>query len=314
MFIYAKNRGVLKTLFSISIFLIFIAVLMAWGKFSGNFVIHEGIAEPDLFVDRIETTQQAYSTQPAVNLPIGYTYANTLVQLVKTLLYKPGGYLSNDIKLSSKRLENLKAWEFGVIIILRDGTTALRNHFSSESEQSHDPDLALAEPYFYFQYNSWTLPSTEAEFKKGIEAIHRYIARLEVDNNSSPRSHFYAGSDELSQYIRIVVKRLNGLQTILTTNTEQIPDRKQVSAEQSKKYFEARGASWALIHIFTAIKFDFSDTLTNHQAIYLIDKVIVELKNGLTESSGEEICRQCMANHLLQAKQYLIKVQTLLEI
>ena len=312
MFIYAKNRGVLKTLFSISIFLIFIAVLMAWGKFSGNFVIHEGIAEPDLFVDRIETIQQAYSTQPAVNLPIGYTYANTLVQLVKTLLYKPGGYLSNDIKLSSKRLENLKAWEFGVIIILRDGTTALRNHFSSESEQSHDPDLALAEPYFYFPYDSWALPSTESEYKKGIEAMYRYMVRLE-NNNDYPRNYFYTGSDQLSQYLQTVVERLNGLQTILTINTEQTTDKNQISAEQSNIYFEARGVSWGLIHIFTAIKYDFSETLTMHKAIYLIENIIKELKKGLVESSGEEICIQCLANHLLKAKQDLIKVQAMLE-
>lgn len=310
---FSKNHGAIKVLFAISIFLLCIAVLMAWGNISGTIGLREGFSEPDLFDHKIDEVQQTYSTQPTINLPVGFLYANTLTQLAKTLLYKPGGYLSNDIAPHSKKLNNLKNWEYGVLVLLRDGTSVLRNHFAYISGQSEDPDLALVEPYFYFPYDRWALPSTEAEYKKGIKAMNRYMARLERGKDRHPRSRFRDGADELSQYIQVVVLRVSGLQTRLNTNSSKKDYKRPVSVDPYKMYYEARGATWSLIHIFTAIKYDFSDILTNRRAIGLIDKVILELKNGLTESNGEEICIPCLTDHLKLAKHDLITVHSLLK-
>ena len=63
-------------------------------------------------------------------LPTGYVYSNTLSVLADTILEKNGGYLSNDIAPPSVFLDNMPSWEFGALVMIRDGATALRNQFA----------------------------------------------------------------------------------------------------------------------------------------------------------------------------------------
>ena len=95
--------------------------------------------------------------------PDGYVFGNTLVHIAEVLLYKPGGYLTNDVGVPGVLLDNIPAWEYGVLIMLRDGASALRNHLArAQSQSAEDPDLARAEPYFYYERKSWALRYTEA--------------------------------------------------------------------------------------------------------------------------------------------------------
>ena len=83
-------------------------------------------------------------------MPIGYTYTNTLAHIAEVLLHKSGGYITNDVAPPGVFLDNISNWEYGALVMLRDATTALRNHFARDQSQSaEDPDLAIAEPYFY---------------------------------------------------------------------------------------------------------------------------------------------------------------------
>nr|WP_275575325.1 DUF2333 family protein [Methylocucumis oryzae] len=164
-----KSRGILWG-FGVftSVVMVVLVVLGAWwGSEPGQFNI---IDEAEKYAKETHETEQ---------LPVGYVYTNTLAHIAEVLLHKPGGYITNDVGPPGVLLDNVPNWEFGALVMLRDATSALRNHFSRDQSQSQeDPDLATAEPYFYFENDSWALPSTEAEYQKGIEGLHKYMERF----------------------------------------------------------------------------------------------------------------------------------------
>jgi len=88
-----------------------------------------------------------------------------------------------------------------------------------QSQSAEDPDLAIAEPYFYYEHNSWALPSTEAEYQKGIDALHKYMSRLQKYGGPVKKAQFYSRADNLWQYTEVVIKRLGGLSTRLSANS-----------------------------------------------------------------------------------------------
>lgn len=233
-------------------------------------------------------------------MPIGYVYANTLAHIADVILFKPGGYLTNDVAPPGLFCDNIQNWEYGALVMLRDATTALRNHFARDQSQSaEDPDLAMAEPYFYYEHNSWALPSTEAEYVKGIEALHKYMIRLQNPSSTSRPAQFHSRADNLWQYTEVVIKRLGGLSTRLAASTDKfsgathgdpsnpvdinMPTIGQTPwMEIDDVFYEARGACWALLHILRAIKHDFSDILLDKRAMNTLDNMIQALENALT--------------------------------
>jgi len=81
-----------------------------------------------------------------------------------TPLHKRGGYMNNDVVPPWSLLDNMPAWETGVVIQACDMARTLRNGFSrSQTQSPEDPDLAIADPQFSFDYSAWLLPSTERE-------------------------------------------------------------------------------------------------------------------------------------------------------
>ena len=233
-------------------------------------------------------------------MPIGYVYANTLAHIADVILFKPGGYLTNDVAPPGLFCDNIQNWEYGALVMLRDATTALRNHFARDQSQSaEDPDLAMAEPYFYYEHNSWALPSTEAEYVKGVEALHNYMTRLQNPTSTSRPAQFHSRADNLWQYTEVVIKRLGGLNTRLAASTDRfsgathgdpsnavdinMPTIGQTPwMEIDDVFYEARGACWALLHILRAIKHDFSDILLDKRAMNTLDNMIQALENALT--------------------------------
>lgn len=227
-------------------------------------------------------------------LPTGYVYTYTLAHIAETLLYKPGGYLTNDVAPPGVLLDNIPSWEYGALIMLRDATSALRNHLArSQSQSAEDPDLARAEPYFYYERNSWALPSTEVEYEKGIAALHQYMNRLKDPRSAKP-GHFYSRADNLWQYVEVIIKRLGGLSTrlgastdrynaqFLTADKKAAPVKRTTWLEIDNVFWEARGASWALLHILKAIKYDFRAILLDKRAMETVNIMIHEMENALS--------------------------------
>lgn len=294
----ARSSGILWFfgIFTTMIVMVFVGLGAWWG------------AEPDTFNVQDEALIRMENKDPEfTSLPIGYVYTNTLAHIAEVLMQKPGGYISNDVAPPGLFLDNIRSWEYGALVMLRDGTTALRNHFARDQSQSlEDKDLSLAEPYFYYEPNSWALPSTESEYDKGVKYLHIYMHRLQNPKPSQRRAQFYSRADNLWTYLEVVIKRLGSLSTRLTASTDRFAGAAGLlydpsgqvapsNVEERTKgvgitpwllidniFYEARGESWALLHILQAIKIDFGDIILDKRAMNTLDNMIHALDNALT--------------------------------
>ena len=228
----------------------------------------------------------------------GYVSTATLITLVSSVLDKPGGYLSNDIMPPSIWMDNVPNWEFGVLVQIRDFARALRNDISrSQSQSLEDNDLAIAEPQFNFNSESWIFPSTESEYRTGNEALESYLIRLSSQEQKD--AQFYARADNLAAWLAIVEKRLGSLSQRLSASVGQIrintdlagdPAAQQSTpspAEMVTKtpwsqiddvFYETRGSAWALIHLLKAAEHDFADVLKDKNSLLSLRQIIRELE------------------------------------
>jgi hypothetical protein len=250
---------------------------------------------PDRFDPLASAREMAKTNQQ--QLVTGYTSTATEITLAQTLLDKPGGYLSNDVMPPSVWMDNIPNWEFGVLVQVRDFARALRNDISrSQSQSLEDPDLAEAEPQFNFNSESWLFPPTEREYRAGIKALQSYQARLSSSGNQE--AQFYARADNLAAWLAIVEKRLGSLSQRLSASVGQIrvntdlagePDAQQSTPtanevvtktpwlEIDDVFFEARGTTYALIHLLKAVEHDFGDILRKKNALVSLRQIIREL-------------------------------------
>lgn len=213
-----------------------------------------------------------------------------LIHNMNYLLTKPGGYLSNDVTPPGVLLDNMPNWEFGVVVASRDLATALRNQFSrAQSQSPEDKDLGIAEPYFYFETESWILPATESQYQKGVDLFRRYLKRLQQG-----QANFYSRADNLTQYIDILAKRLGSYTQRLSASSKLheeapvtirgepsiafTPLERTPWLEVDDHFYEARGYCWALLHIMRAIEQDFHEILRLKAADAQIHQIIRELE------------------------------------
>jgi hypothetical protein len=201
--------------------------------------------------------------------------------VAKTILDKPGGYLTNDLMPPGLWLDNIPSWEFGVLVQVRDLSRALRKDFSrSQSQSTEDIDLSIAEPQFHFDSNSWALPATENEYQRGIDKLENYLLRL--SDQQEGQAQFFARADNLSQWLKDVETRLGSLSQRLSAsvgqkrlNTDLAGDKEASQSTENQSefevktpwteidnvFYESRGTAWALIHILKAMEIEFVDIL-----------------------------------------------------
>lgn len=275
---------------------------------------------------------------------IGYPTTDTLVRVAQTMLDKQGGYLSNDIMPPSVFLDNIPNWELGVLQQVRDLARVIRNDYSrSQSQSREDPDVAAAEPRFFFDNDSWILPRTESEYRQAIAGFERYRDRLA--GTGEPEAHFFSRADNLREWLAQVEKRLGSLSrrlgdSVVTTviNTDlagdraaeansPLPDSVAVSTswfEIDDIFFEARGTSWALVHFFRAVEFDFAQVLADKNAGASVRQIIRELEASLQPLSSPIIMNGggfglfanhslVMANYMARANAAVINLRELLD-
>lgn len=267
---------------------------------------------------------------------VGETTTRTLVQVSNTLLEKPGGYLSNDILPHRLWLDNMPNWEYGVLVQVRDMVRVMRRDMSrSQSQSQEDVDLQRAEPQFNFDNASWAMPSTEAEYRRGIKALESYLARLSENEN---RAAFYARADNLNYWLGDVQKRLGSLSLRLSqsvgrdqldvdaseaTSMTQAMQVKTPWMEIDDVFYEARGACWALIHLMSAAEQDFADVLQKKNAAVSFSQVIRELESTqetvwspmILNGSGFGMLANhslVMANYISRANAALLDLRQLL--
>lgn len=298
--------------------------------------------EPDGFDVRVSALQRAGGD--GESLVIGYTFSSTLMQIGETLLDKRGGYLSNDVMPPGVLMDNIPNWEFGALVMLRDASAALRNHISrSQSQSVEDPDLARAEPQFNFQNDSWILPATESEYEDGLDALARFLKRL--SDPARKNAQFFARADNLRQYLEIIEKRLGSLSQRLSAsvgqvriNTDLAGDTAARQATETPKsvvvrtpwlllddvFYEARGTTWALLHILKAVEHDFNDILRKKNALISLRQIIRELDATQQSTLSPVILNGggfgvfanyslTMANYVARANAAVIDLRSLLE-
>lgn len=231
-------------------------------------------------------------------LVVGYTTTHTLHKLVDTLLTKPGGYLSNDVTPPSWWLDNMPNWEYGVLVQVRDLARSMRRDMSrSQSQSAEDVDLSRAEPLFHFDNSSWILPASEREYRRGADLVESYLMRLSDPNDT--QAQFYARADNLRNWLSDAETRLGSLSQRLSASVGEqrvnIDLASDPSARQSTPtavdrytktpffevddiFYEARGSTWALLHIMKAIEHDFGAVLDNRNARPSVQQIIRELE------------------------------------
>jgi len=275
---------------------------------------------------------------------VGYSSTDTLIRVAEALLDKPGGYLSNDRTPPSVFLDNIPNWEFGVLQQVRDLARVVRNDYSrSQSQSKEDPDIAAAEPRFFFDNNSWLLPRTEAEYRDAIRGFQSYRDRLASAGGS--KAQFFARADNLREWLAQVEKRLGSLtrrlgDSVATTRinedlagdaaaeaTSQQTDTVDVRTswfEVDDVFFEARGTAWALVHFFRAAEFDFAQVLADKNAKASVRQIIRELEASLQPLRSPVILNGggygffanhslVMANYLARANAAVINLRELLD-
>ena len=247
--------------------------------------------EPDLFDVEAINSQQA---QPV----IGAATTSTLIHVIDVMLEKPGGYLANDVTPPGLWLDNLPSWEFGALVQVRDLSKAMRESFSrSQSQSTEDRDLALAEPRFNVDHQSWAVPWPEREYADGRDYLQNYLLRLSDEQDYD--AQFYARADNLRYWLGTVETRLGSLSQRLSASVGQrrintdlagAADARQSTASPRELvvktdwllidnvFYEARGTSWALLHFLQAIEIDFADVLKKKNARTSVQQIVRELE------------------------------------
>jgi len=286
-------------------------------------------SEPDSF----DVNQRAKATAEANDeqMVVGYVTTNTLVEVASTLLNKTGGFISNDVMPPGAMLDNIANWEFGVLVQVRDLSRALRKDFSrSQSQSKEDADLAVAEPQFNFDNDSWIFPASESEYEAGIAALQRYQHRL--TDVAAGDAQFYARADNLRNWFADIETRLGSLSQRLSASVESkrlntdlagdsqasqsTPVENEVMvktpwSEIDDVFYEARGTSWALIHFLRAVEKDFSNTLQKKNALVSLRQIIRELEGTQTSLGSPMIMNGSgfglFANHSLVMASYMAR-------
>ena len=275
---------------------------------------------------------------------VGYATTDTLIRVAETMLDKPGGYLQNDRFPPGVFLDNTPNWEVGVLQQVRDLARVIRNDYSrSQSQSIEDEDIRDAEQAFFIDSNSWILPASESEYRDAIKGFKVYRDRL--GDNSDDGAQFFARADNLREWLAQVEKRLGSLTGRLgdSVATNRInenlagdsaaeasnpqPDKIEVRTswfEVDDVFFEARGASWALLHFFRAVELDFAAVLEDKNARASVRQIIRELEASLQPLGSPMILNGSgyglfanhslvMANYLARANSAVINLRELLD-
>lgn len=297
--------------------------------------------EPDTVDIRRHTQQVAEQQQE--DIVVGYTMTTALIMVSETLLDKSGGYLSNDVMPPGVMLDNMPSWEFGALEMIRDLSLSMRRDFSrSQSQSTEHPQLIIAQPKLNFDHRRWILPSTESQYRDAIEALELY--RTQLTQRQQQQAQFYARADNLTDWLGLVEKRLGSLSQKLSASVGQQrlnsdlagdPNALQSTPNQLQPYvktswwkidnnfYEARGATWALLHFLKAAEIEFQSVLENKNATVSLQQIIRELEASqqtlwspvILNGGGFGMMANhslVMANYISRANAALIDLQALL--
>lgn len=276
----------------------------------------------------------------------GVVTTATLIESMRVLLDKRGGYLSNDHLPPGAWMDNIPSWEFGSLTASRDLARALRNDFSrSQTQSTEDPGLAEADPLLSSPNDRWLFPSSESQYRKGMKDLQGYLDRLD-GSDSSNAAYFYARADNLADYLQVVSARLGSLsqrlsasvgqpqliqpssnESVATDTAGTVKAERQVKTPWTKiddNFYEARGYTWTLLEQLKAIQHDFAPILRSKHADVSLQQVIRELEESQKPLSSPIVLNGrpfgffgnhslVMANYVSRANAAIIDLRELLK-
>lgn len=298
------------------------------------FLVFYWSSEPDIFDVR---------SNPVGEPVIGTTVTKTLIKVGTTLLDKPGGYLSNDVLPPSLFMDDMPSWEFGVLEMVRDLSLSMRKDLSrSQSQSVENPSLIRAQTKFAIDHRSWLIPSAESQYRDALEALDDYLKDLQ--DPTQGQAQLYARADNLRDWLKVVEKRLGSLSQRLSASVGQERINTDLAGDSAARqstptsshqfiktswwqldnnFYEARGASWALLHFLKAVEVDFADVLEKKNARISMQQIIRELEATqqtvwspmILNGSGFGLLANhslVMANYISRANAALIDLSELL--
>ncbi len=209
-----------------------------------------------------------------------YTVSSS-IKLTDILLNKTGGYLSNDITPPSIFLDNIPAWELGVVEVQRAFLKVLRDDLSrSQSQSSENENVVNANTSYNNDHAKWMLPNSEDKYAEANVSLEKYLKELR-----DPRSNakFYPRADNLVDLLQSFSKRLGSTSQSLSESTNAHRES-QVKTTTSwwlidDVFYQSRGQTYAMLHILKAVKVDFKDVLEGKNAMESLNQIIVELED-----------------------------------
>ena len=297
--------------------------------------------EPDVFDVRQSAVDHAQQNNETP--VVGYTVSHTLIKVTETLMDKPGGYLANDVMPPGVMMDNMPSWEFGALEMIRDLALAMRKDFSrSQSQSLENPQLVKAQPDLNMDHRSWLLPSAESMYGDAVEEL--YLYKADLADLTQGDAQFYARADNLRDWLKQVEKRLGSLSQKLSASVGQERVDTNLAGDSVARqstptpastvektswwklddnFYEARGASWALIHFLKAVEVDFADVLEKKNATVSLQQIIRELESTqqtiwspmIMNGSGFGLAANhslVMANYISRANAALIELTELL--
>ncbi len=275
---------------------------------------------------------------------VGYTSVTAEIDLIRAMLDKRGGYLSNDMLPPGVLMDNVPNWEFGVLSQVRDFARAMRRDFSRSQTQSvEDKDLIEAEPKLSFSNDSWLIPSSESQYRSALLHLENYRVRL--TDTDVYDAQFYARADNFARWLALVEGQLGSLSQRLSASVGQVRIDTDLSntrnAEQSTSapnsreiktpwmeidnvFYEARGSTYALAHLLKAAEYDFASILEDKNARISVQQIIRELEAAQAPIRSPIILNGSqfgffsnhslvMANYVSRANAAVIELRQLME-
>lgn len=292
----------------------------------------------------VKARTQEEATNSNSEIVPGYATTTALIDITTWLVDKPGGFLSNDVTPPGFLMDNMPAFEYGVLEQVRDLALVMRLDFSrSQSQSSGDKDLETAQTKLNISHTNWALPSAESEYKDAIRAFKRYRTRLVATDQTE--AQFYTRADNLSDWLREIEKRLGSVSQnlsasvgsdIFDTNLAGDSSAKQSTASAAEieiktswfkiddVFYQSRGSAWAILHLLKAVEIDFADVLEKKNAQVSLKQIIRDLESTqqavwspmVLNGSGFGFLANhslVMANYVSRANAALIDLRRLLE-
>ena len=207
---------------------------------------------------------------------------------------KSGGFIENDKMPPGVLMDNIPSWEFGVLTHIRDFSLSMRDDLSrSQSQSSENKNLVKAQIRFNIDSEKWMLPRAEGEYNAGRKKVDAYVKEL-----TEGKASFYARADNLRSLLNKMQKRLGSVAQNLSASVGQVRVNTDLAGDSGATggsvatehhvktswfeidnvFYEARGQTWAILHILKAVEVDFAGVLKQKNALASVQQIIRELE------------------------------------